>query len=141
MFNVINQYFMNCPKCGRETDADAVFCKSCGYDLSKPLEEKGESNVSSILLFVFLAVLSCSTLINELITRFADDWYLSPGIYGVCTLLWTVRNMSFVLPALAIRNKPLKIVGLVLAVLYVVYAVVTNIVAFVDQLEYIENYL
>ncbi len=128
---------MKCPNCNHENDATARFCRNCGRDLSNSPAPDGSEN-SSVLLLVFISIMFCSGLIQLCITTFVDNWYTTKGIYGICTLLWIVNNISMLLPALAIKQKPLKIVGLILAIIYAGYYVTMNILNFIHHLEYLE---
>lgn len=121
---------MKCPNCNHENDASARFCRNCGRDLSSTPSSDGSEN-SSVLLLVFVSIMFCSGLIERCITTFVDNWYAIEGIYGICTLLWIVRNISVILPALAIKQKSLKIAGLILAIIYAGYCVTNNILQFI----------
>lgn len=130
---------MKCPNCNHENDATARFCRNCGRDLSNsPTTLSDGSENSSVLLLVFISIIFCSGLIKLCITTFVDNWYTTKGIYGIYTLLWIVDNISMILPALAIKQKPLKIAGLILAIIYAGYCVTMNILDFIHQLEYLE---
>ncbi len=121
---------MKCPNCNHENDASARFCRNCGRDLSPTPSSDGSEN-SSVLLLIFISIMFCSSLIELCIRTFVDNWYTIEGIYGICTLLWIVRNISVILPALAIKQKPLKIAGVILAIIYAGYYVTNNILQFI----------
>lgn len=74
----------------------------------------GEMDLSSILLVAWVVLSVVLSIITILYTKFVDGWYESgtPAkmIYvGICI----VHNLINILPAIAIKNLILKIVGIV----------------------------
>lgn len=115
---------MICPKCKRENEDGSMFCRYCGSSLN-PVPEK-DSSTSSILIFVWVVVFVLLSIVNNLYTRLIDNWYEGTQrmVYLGIVLL---QNLSFILPPLAIKNKTLKIIGLIIMSAYVVWLLYQNI--------------
>lgn len=107
---------MNCPNCNHPNEDGAKFCRNCGADLSS--QEKGKT---SVLIFVYIATVFTLGIITCLITMFSTDWYKNKIIYVILTVCWIMTNLSILLPALAIKKKPLNIVAIILASIYAVF--------------------
>lgn len=115
---------MLCPKCFQENDDNALFCKHCGSKLVK--QESTSDNLSSILLLVWVIIFFVAGGIQTLITKFVDDWYLG-GWRTFYFLICVVFNVSNILPAVAIKNKTMKIVAIVLVAIPTLYYIYSNI--------------
>lgn len=117
---------MLCPKCFQENDDNALFCKHCGSKLVK--QESTSDNLSSILLLVWAIIFFVAGGIQTLITTLVDDWYFGSWrtfYFLVCA----VHNASNILPAIAIKNKTMKIVAIVLVAIPTLYYIYSNISA------------
>ena len=66
--------------------------------------------------------------IQTLITTLVDDWYFGSW-RTFYFLICAVRNASNILPAVAIRNKTMKIVAIVLVAIPTLYYIYSNISA------------
>ena len=121
---------MYCQKCHTqltELEESAQFCRNCGANLRCVQEiSKPESNVSSVLLLVFIVIALVISIINVSITKLVYNWYFTEMRY-VVTGLWIINGISLILPALAIRNKPMKIIGIVIASILIMWNIYSNV--------------
>lgn len=112
---------MNCLRCNTENEEGAKFCKNCGVDMTYiPATENTSSKSSDTLLTIFIGVAFISTIAIFAIQKLVNDWYESPTKY-IYSSLWLLQNLSFVLVPLSIKNKTLKIVGLIITAIMVIY--------------------
>ena len=88
-------------------------------------EEKLKIDSSSILLIVFIAITFTTSLIISTTQTFVDNWYGEKIVLIVLTCLQILRIVSFILPALAIKNKTCKIIGVTLSVIMVIYLLIS----------------
>lgn len=102
---------MICPKCNRENEDGAMFCRYCGSSMN-PVQEK-ESNISSILILVWIIAVGLLSITNNLYTKFVDNWYegTSKTFYIGIQM---IHNIIMILPAFAIKNRTLRIIGIIL---------------------------
>lgn len=94
---------MICPKCNRENEDGAMFCRYCGSSMN-PVQEK-ESNISSILILVWIIAVG----LLSITTNLYDNWYET--FYIVIRM---IHNIIMILPAFAIKNRTLRIIGIIL---------------------------
>ena len=121
---------MLCSKCFQENDDNVLFCKNCGSKLIK--QQSTSDNLSSILLLVWAFIFLVAGGIQTLITTFVDDWYFGNWrtfYYIVCV----IHNMSNILPAIAIKNRTMKIIAIVLVAIPTLYYIYSNISAIFTQ--------
>lgn len=118
---------MNCPKCKLENEDGALFCKHCGSKLI--VETTNGKDYSSPLLFTYIIVVTIFYIINKLITTFSTDWYSSEG--GFISILYkcttTIECLCFIMIPLAIKNRTLKIIALVITVPLILFWLYSNI--------------
>ena len=95
-------------------------------------EEKSEYDTSSILLIIFVVV-TFVTNISIAVGQNFVDWYKKPTLVFVLIGLSMLQNVSYILPALAIRNRTLKIVGVILTSLMVVCLMISTILKSVQM--------
>jgi hypothetical protein len=118
---------MYCPKCQSQNEESAQFCRTCGANLRYPQVENQSNDVSSTLLLVYILIAFFATVIQLVIQRaLSISCWESPWKY-VMGLIWIISNISFILPALAIKNKSLKIIGIIFAAILVIYHAYGNI--------------
>jgi len=117
---------MYCPSCQSQNEKNAQFCKNCGTKLFYAQEQNPDSNVSSVILIVWIGIVFFVGIISAAIQSLVDEWYAVPTKY-VMICLNIIANVSHILPALAIRNKTLKIIGIVLVSIIVIYWVYRQI--------------
>ena len=115
---------MICPKCNHEIEDGAMFCRHCGSSMN-PVPEK-ESNTSSVLILVWIIAVCVFSVITTLYTKFVDDWYKGSSKM-VYIGIQIINNIVMILPAFAIRNKTLKIIGVILMAIIIIWWVYTNI--------------
>ncbi|MFI5405468.1 MAG: zinc ribbon domain-containing protein [Nitrososphaerales archaeon] len=117
---------MNCLRCNTPNEEGAKFCKNCGMDLHTTLEAKANTKTSDTLLIVFVSIVFVTAVAQFAMQKLVDNWYESPTKY-IQGALWILQNLCFILIPLAIRNKSLKIVGLIITLIMVVYWVYSNV--------------
>ena len=117
---------MNCLRCNAPNDEGAKFCKNCGIDLNARFEAKANTKTSDTLLIVFVSIAFITAVAQFAIQKLIDNWYESPTKYFQSSL-WILQNLCFLLIPLAIRNKSLKIFGLIITLIMVVYWVYSNV--------------
>lgn len=114
---------MNCPKCNRENEDSALFCRYCGSSL-KPIEKK-DSNTSNVILFVWIILISVFSIGTFLYTRFYNNWYEEGRVAYVAIQI--MHNLIMILPSLAIKDKTLKIIGILISICLIIWWVIENI--------------
>jgi hypothetical protein len=117
---------MNCPECQTQNGDNAQFCKNCGIHLHMRSESKNDNNLSDTLLFIFILVGFVAVIVGFAIQKFVPNWYESPVKY-VQGAIWILNNLSFILIPIAIRNRTLKVIGLIVGILLVIYWLYSNI--------------
>ena len=90
-------------------------------------EEKNNKDVSSILLIIFIAVTFVTSISCGVLQEVVDDWFKNRPVVVVVLCLQIIRTICYILPALAIKNKTYRIIGVVLASILVVYLLVSPI--------------
>ena len=91
-----------CSKCNFQNADDVLFCGKCG----KKLYYKSQTDdTSSRLLFIFIILWFIITIWSQL---------SEPQVRDV---LYHLGTVSLILPALVIKHKTLKIIGIALALL------------------------
>lgn len=118
---------MYCQKCQTQNGESAQFCKNCGTNLHYTQEFKGKNDMSNILLIAYIIGVLILDLTQIALRELFDVWHdeQMKYVYIAVTML---RNIVFVLPALAIKDKTLKIIGIVVASLLIAYWWYSNIV-------------
>ena len=118
---------MNCTRCNTQNEEGAKFCKNCGmYMIYRPSEENNNSKLSDTFLIVFVSIVFIASIAEFVILEFVDNWYESPTKY-IRSCLWILQNLSFILIPLSIKNKFMKIIGIIFTALMVIYWVYTNV--------------
>jgi hypothetical protein len=119
---------MNCLRCNTPNEEGAKFCRNCGMDLSyTPSKENANSKYADTLLIIFICIAFISAIAQFAIQELVDNWYESPTKY-IQGSLRLLKNLSFILIPLSMKNKNLKIVGIIITVIMVIYWVYTNVV-------------
>jgi hypothetical protein len=118
---------MYCQKCQTQNEESAQFCRNCGANLRYTQQEvKTENDVSSTLLFVYILIAFFGAIVNFTITKFAGSYWEGSWRY-VMGAIWLISNISLILPALAIKNKSLKIIGIIFAAIVIIFHAYGNI--------------
>ena len=90
------------------------------------------SDRANILLLLFVVIQFVTRLgIHMIMQYYADNWFLEPIIFYIYGLLALLQGFSFILPALAIKNKIYKIIGIVMSSIIVLHLTYTLIYAMV----------
>ena len=102
---------MICPKCNRENEDGAMFCRYCGSSMN-PVPEN-ESNISSILILVWIIAVGLLSITTSLYIKFVDNW--SEGSSKMVYIgIQIIHNISMILPAFAIKNRTLRTICIIL---------------------------
>lgn len=115
---------MKCSKCNYENEEGAMFCRHCGSSMI-PVPQK-ESNTSSMIILIWIIASIVFDLIFHFYRLLVDNWYEGGG--KICYIaLWIIWNCIFILPALTIKNKTIKIIGIILSILFTVWCMFKTI--------------
>ena len=117
---------MNCLRCNTPNEDGVKFCKNCGMDLHTTFDNKANTKTSDTLLIVFVCIAFLTAVVQFAIQKLVDNWYDKPTKY-YASALWILQNLCFILIPLAIRNKSLKIIGLIITLIMVIYWVYSNV--------------
>jgi hypothetical protein len=119
---------MHCPKCQFQNEENAQFCRNCGTNLHAPQVQQNQGNDnSSTLLLVYILVAFFVVIVQFVIQRtFSMSYWETPWKY-VRGIIGLISGFSIILPALAIKNRQLKIIGIILAALLALYHAYANI--------------
>jgi hypothetical protein len=119
---------MYCQKCQTQNEESSQFCRNCGANLRYTQTGiKTDSDMSSTLLFVYILIAFFAAVFQLLIYKVFSIPYWDSGWKYVVGVSWLISNISFILPALAIKNKPLKIIGIIFAAIVIIYNAYENI--------------
>jgi hypothetical protein len=112
---------MNCLRCNTENEEGAKFCKNCGMDMTyTPSNENLNSTSSDKLLITYLCIAFFVFISVFAIDKLVDNPYEGPIKY-IRGSLWALSNLSMILIPLSIKNKSLKIIGLILTIIMAIY--------------------
>jgi len=118
---------MYCQKCQTQNEESAQFCRNCGANLRYTQSEtKTGNDVSSTLLLVYILIAFFGAIVSFVITKFIGSYWEGSWRY-VMGIIWLISNISLILPALAIKNKSLKIIGIIFAAIVIIYHAYGNI--------------
>lgn len=118
---------MNCVNCKTINLEGSQFCNKCGMNLTNYAMNKNTSTqVSDILLLMFVGVALVASIAQFIIQRFFIDWYYSSVRY-VQGLIWIIQNISYILIPLSIKNIPIKIAGFIITAIWIVYWLISNV--------------
>ena len=90
-------------------------------------EQKTDDNKSNILLIVFVVISFITVAGNFVIQVIFDDWYIELKTKYFVVFLLILANASYILPALAIKDKILKIIGIILTSIIIMLSFYQNI--------------
>lgn len=122
---------MICPTCHQENADGAMFCSNCGSSMKhqqSPLNKHAsiqESNLSCILLTIWVVATAVLTIAQNLYIKLVDDWYTEGRM--VYTVLSILHNLIMILPALTIKNMILKIIGIVVMSILILWWIYMNL--------------
>lgn len=109
----------NCPKCNHENEAGALFCRNCGSSMTPVQKQSKGTDRASALLFAWVILVVFLSLSLNFYTKFVDNWF-EEGRTGYGLLL-ILNNIITIMPVLAIKNKPMKIIGLIAMTLMILW--------------------
>lgn len=85
---------------------------------------------SSVLLVAFIIVTFVTALTNGVIQQLVDDWFNKRPIVIFMLILQILRTVVYFLPALAIRDRTYRYIGIIITALMVAYLLINPITAF-----------
>ena len=86
---------------------------------------KSNIDTSSILLITFVVVTFITSIGSAAIQNFTDNWHREKTLIVILVCLQILRTVSYILPALAIKNKTYKIIGIILSSIMVIYLLIS----------------
>jgi hypothetical protein len=116
---------MICPRCSTPNDEDSRYCKNCGANFYPLMEQRAEKTTDT-LLFIFILVAFVSSFAHFAIQKINTRWYEGQAKY-IIGVFWVLLNLSYLMVAIAIRNKNLKIIGLIVTAILVIYWLYSNV--------------
>ena len=117
---------MICPKCHCQSPDGAHYCSRCGAPVS--VQAKGRMDLSSILLIAWVVLVFLLSIAVFLYTKFVDGWYRETTTRAVYAGLLIAQDLTHILPAIAIKNLILKIVGIVIVAATIIWWVAQNVI-------------
>lgn len=122
---------MNCPKCQKENEANALYCNQCGTPIGKV--KKSGIDYSAIMLFIFILIELFSSIFRLLITFIGDSLFDNPYTTTIIQMvIGILTSICFILIPLAIKNLTLKIICLIITVLLIIYWVSNSIMSIIN---------
>lgn len=120
---------MKCTNCNTENNSGANFCKKCGLNLNKTnlTNKKDLESSSDNLLITYLCIAFITFISIRMINTFVDYRYGDSISKYVKSSIYIISNFSTILIPLAIKNKSLKIIGLILAIIVILYFTYINV--------------
>lgn len=108
---------MNCLRCNTENEEGAKFCKNCGMDMTyTPSNENTNSKIKDTLLIIYISLAFFFIVLDFVFLR----------LFYLGNFIWIIRilqPLSMILIPLSIKNKTMKILGLITIILIVIYQV------------------
>ena len=117
---------MNCPKCKEENEQNARFCRNYGVNLHYIVTSSHTNNALDILVLISISYWFIANLLTFTLQKTITHWNNRPVKYfQFCLdLIFGVIPILF---ALSIRNRGIKIVGLIIASIVSIYIIYCNI--------------
>jgi cellulose synthase/poly-beta-1,6-N-acetylglucosamine synthase-like glycosyltransferase len=116
---------MNCPNCNGANQDNAIFCKECGTRLDA-LPARQAISTSDLLLIIYIAIAIFGAGFQFILTKLVENAYEPPFRY-LQGAVWMIQNVSWILLPLAIKNRTLKPIALVVSIPLILYWLYTNI--------------
>lgn len=122
---------MNCPKCQNQNEENASYCRNCGSSLhniyNEPVKENTAGDVLILITIIFMVI---NRIYYVFIPKFVEEWWTTMKIPNtILNLIWGFIPIAL---AIAVRNKTMKIVLLVVGGLYLIYNLYENIAQLID---------
>ena len=116
---------MNCPKCQTQNEESAQFCRNCGTNMHYFPEAKTNDKTSDLLVMIFLIYMFVSEIARFTIQKlvYSYDGTTQYIIFGINL----IAGVSVILLGISIKNKTSKIFGIILASIYAIYIIYSNI--------------
>ena len=95
-------------------------------EITTPSKENSNSTSSDKLLITYLCIAFFVFISGFAIDKLVDNPYEGPIKY-VRSSLWILSNLSMILIPLSIKNKSLKIIGLILTIIMAIYWTYGNV--------------
>ena len=93
--------------------------------------KKSNNDTSNILLLLFVVITFVTNISNKALTKYVGAWFEgSIALYAVLCLAF-FQYVSYMLPALAIKNKTYRFIGILISSITVIYLVYTLIYAII----------
>lgn len=115
---------MNCQKCYAPNDDGARFCNNCGESMISG--SNSNIKISDILLFLYILISFVSVIVQFAIKKLEPNWFESPVKY-IQGAFWILGSLSMILIPISIKNNLLKIVGLIISILVIIYWLISNV--------------
>lgn len=110
---------MNCLRCNSTNVDEAKFCTNCGMDLTYLPPSDDKSSKVDVVIFIFLVLTFFSELI-VLIEMITNDYYGYYRSLNLNSLIGLMSNIMLFVLAFFIKNKLLKVMGVIIVVLILV---------------------
>jgi hypothetical protein len=117
---------MNCPKCQTQNEENAQFCRNCGTNMHYFPEATDSSKTADLLIMIFLIYMFVSEIARFAIQELVDNWYEGTS-KNIIIGINLIAGISVILLGLSIKNKTSKIFGIILASIYAIYIIYSNI--------------
>ncbi len=108
---------MNCLRCNTENEEGAKFCKNCGMDLTyTPSNETKNSKIADTLLIIYIGITFFFLILEFVFFKLMYLW----------DFIWIIRILQtviLILIPLSIKNKTMKVAGLITIILIVIYQI------------------
>lgn len=117
---------MSCLDCNTQNENSARFCENCGMDINHNTAVKNKGDKKSD---IFLTVFIIASIFFEIIIQLIDFIVRIDHMFGnddkqMVFIVRTIRIISYLiwlLLPLSIKNRRLRIIGLVLTSIFVAY--------------------
>jgi predicted acyltransferase len=128
---------MNCPKCQKENEANALYCNQCGTPFGKVKKSGIDYSALMLMAYIVIQIVSNLTviLLKYIDNNFWRDWRMTNIII---TFIYLFTSICFLLIPLSIKNLPIKIISFLISMLLVGYWVYGNI-SFIFEMWNMEN--
>lgn len=119
---------MNCPLCKTYNEERSNYCRSCGIKLKKfqnPNQIFKDKEKLVFIFFIIVLVVSVSSFILSVTINVYDA---KSALF--MTILDLIKYMAFFMLALSLKNKTLKIVGVIASIFLIGYTIFWNMYLF-----------
>ncbi|GHV08541.1 hypothetical protein FACS189485_20150 [Spirochaetia bacterium] len=114
-----------CTYCGAEVTEDTIVCSKCGCKIgtvpkTESVSQVGKStlDLSDILLVIYAGIIFLSPIIIGIV-----GYFFEMGLFG--NTLFTIAGGLFsFLPVVVIKNKTIKIIGIICVAIPVIYWII-----------------